>query len=68
MGLPHIAYNSLPSDEIGLPLHTPTNVTEIDELEANKSVVPAALPFRYIWTKNVMYTLLAQAIFEFQMG
>ncbi|KAL4934259.1 ASST-domain-containing protein [Aspergillus undulatus] len=46
-------------------------VTETYELEekTNKTARHARiLPFRRIWTKNVLCTLLAQAFFDFQMG
>jgi hypothetical protein len=30
--------------------------------------VVRVLPFHRLWTKNVLFTLLAQAFFDFQMG
>ncbi|RDW89949.1 putative MFS transporter [Aspergillus mulundensis] len=44
---------------------------ETYELEEKATKVPRharILPFRRIWTKNVLCTLLAQAFFDFQMG
>jgi len=47
----------------GLGLSTP--------IEGEKIVIkraPAQLPFRRIWTKNVIWTLASNAIFDFHMG
>ncbi|KAL4762616.1 ASST-domain-containing protein [Aspergillus foveolatus] len=44
---------------------------ETYELEEKSTKTPRhtrVLPFRRIWTKNVLCTLLAQAFFDFQMG
>jgi hypothetical protein len=40
---------------------------ELEE-KAKPVRVQRVLPFRKIWTKNVLCTLLAQAFFDFQMG
>ncbi|KAL4977294.1 ASST-domain-containing protein [Aspergillus desertorum] len=45
--------------------------SETYELEEKATKTPRhalVLPFRRIWTKNVLCTLLAQAFFDFQMG
>lgn len=41
---------------------------ELEEKAARPVRVKRVLPFRRIWTKNVLFTLLAQAFFDFQMG
>lgn len=41
---------------------------ELEEKAAKPSRATRVLPFRRIWTKNVLCTLLAQAFFDFQMG
>ncbi|KKA17592.1 MFS transporter [Rasamsonia emersonii CBS 393.64] len=68
-------YSKLPlqdlTEEEGLLEQSPAEPGESYELEAKagkpKRVV-RVLPFRRIWTKNVLCTLLAQAFFDFQMG
>lgn len=45
----------------------PTESFEMEEKAAKPRHV-MVLPFRRIWTKNVLSTLLAQAFFDFQMG
>lgn len=67
-------YSRLPFsdyDEEGPLLSRPNDPTESYELE-EKAAKPTrharVLPFRRIWTKNVLCTLLAQAFFDFQMG
>lgn len=58
-------------DEEGPLLSRPTDPTESYELEekaTNSRRNARVLPFRRIWTKNVLCTLLAQAFFDFQMG
>lgn len=68
-------YSRLPFREAGedgpLLAQDPSH-GESYELE-EKAVKPGqraarVLPFRRIWTKNVLCTLLAQAFFDFQMG
>lgn len=57
--------------EDGPLLGTPMDRSESYELEekAHKPVrLQRVLPFRRIWTKNVLCTLGAQAFFDFQMG
>lgn len=58
-------------DEDGPLLRRPRDPTEDYELE-EKAARPVrhahTLPFRQLWTKNVLCTLLAQAFFDFQMG
>lgn len=67
-------YSRLPfrdHDEDGPLLGRPLDRSESYELEekATKPVRPKrVLPFRRIWTKNVLCTLGAQAFFDFQMG
>jgi hypothetical protein len=59
------------SEEEGLLMRSPTEPEESYELESKAGRPKQAvrvLPFRRIWTKNVMCTLLAQAFFDFQMG
>ncbi|KAL4876278.1 ASST-domain-containing protein [Aspergillus karnatakaensis] len=41
---------------------------ELEEKAAKSRKHTRTLPFRRIWTKNVLCTLLAQAFFDFQMG
>lgn len=41
---------------------------ELEEKASKPIRVKRALPFRRIWTKNVLCTLGAQAFFDFQMG
>ncbi|KAL4970572.1 ASST-domain-containing protein [Aspergillus stella-maris] len=41
---------------------------ELEEKAAKPNRMARILPFRRIWTKNVLCTLLAQAFFDFQMG
>lgn len=41
---------------------------ELEEKAAKPSRHTRILPFRRLWTKNVLCTLLAQAFFDFQMG
>lgn len=36
--------------------------------KARSKRVVRVLPFHRLWTKNVLFTLLAQAFFDFQMG
>ncbi|PWY94717.1 MFS general substrate transporter [Aspergillus sclerotioniger CBS 115572] len=66
-------YHRLPFadyDEEG-PLLNRRDIAESYEMEekATKSTRQSrTLPFRRIWTKNVLCTLLAQAFFDFQMG
>ena len=66
-------YHRLPFadyDEEG-PLLNRRDAAESYEMEekATKSTRQSrTLPFRRIWTKNVLCTLLAQAFFDFQMG
>ncbi|KAJ5901817.1 hypothetical protein N7495_002345 [Penicillium taxi] len=45
-----------------------TESYELGEKASRPVRLIRALPFRRIWTKNVMFTLLAQAFFDFQMG
>lgn len=67
-------YSRLPfrdHDEDGPLLGRHLDRSESYELEekASKPVrVKRILPFRRIWTKNVLCTLGAQAFFDFQMG
>ncbi|KXG50691.1 Major facilitator superfamily domain, general substrate transporter [Penicillium griseofulvum] len=68
------SYTRLPLreyEEDGPLLGRPMDPSESYELE-EKAHKPArlrrALPFRRIWTKNVLCTLGAQAFFDFQMG
>lgn len=68
-----LLYSRLPFrdyDEEGPLLNQPMDRTESYEMEEKaKPVRPARiLPFRRIWTKNVLCTLFAQAFFDFQMG
>ncbi|KAE8354988.1 MFS general substrate transporter [Aspergillus coremiiformis] len=67
-------YQRLPftdGDEDGPLLSHNRDPTESYELE-EKATKPLRhkrmLPFRRLWTKNVLSTLLAQAFFDFQMG
>lgn len=65
-------YTSVPvreeDDEDG-PLLNGQEDVENHPAEANLSKKPSpVLPFRRIWTKNVLFTLLAEAFFDFQMG
>lgn len=46
----------------------PTESYELEEKAAKPKRRAQVLPFRRIWTKNVLCTLLAQAFFDFQMG
>ncbi|KAF4248176.1 hypothetical protein CNMCM8980_006295 [Aspergillus fumigatiaffinis] len=46
----------------------PTESYELEEKAAKPTRYARVLPFRRIWTKNVLCTLLAQAFFDFQMG
>lgn len=57
-------------DEEGPLLRRQVDPTESYEMEekAAKPRPVRILPFRRIWTKNVLCTLLAQAFFDFQMG
>ncbi|KAF9890322.1 hypothetical protein FE257_005988 [Aspergillus nanangensis] len=41
---------------------------ELEEKAARPMRHARTLPFRQLWTKNVLCTLLAQAFFDFQMG
>ncbi|GES59306.1 MFS general substrate transporter [Aspergillus terreus] len=41
---------------------------ELEEKAAKPTRHARILPFRRLWTKNVLCTLLAQAFFDFQMG
>ncbi|RAH44829.1 MFS general substrate transporter [Aspergillus brunneoviolaceus CBS 621.78] len=41
---------------------------EMEEKASKHTRQSRSLPFRRIWTKNVLCTLLAQAFFDFQMG
>lgn len=67
-------YSRLPFrdyDEGGPLLGRPLDRCESYELEEKASRpirLKRALPFRRIWTKNVLSTLGAQAFFDFQMG
>ncbi|KAJ5204694.1 uncharacterized protein N7498_005573 [Penicillium cinerascens] len=66
-------YSRLPFrdfDEDGPLLGGQADRAESYELEekAKPMRVKRVLPFRRIWTKNVLCTLLAQAFFDFQMG
>ncbi|OKL62620.1 hypothetical protein UA08_01243 [Talaromyces atroroseus] len=65
-------YSSIPvrdgDDEDGPLVHVqkdPENELEQGNIPRKPSLV---LPFRRIWTKNVIATLTAQAFFDFQMG
>ncbi|KNG79914.1 MFS transporter [Aspergillus nomiae NRRL 13137] len=46
----------------------PTESYELEEKAAKPLRHKRSLPFRRLWTKNVLCTLLAQAFFDFQMG
>lgn len=66
-------YSRLPFndyEEAGPLLNRAMEPTESYEMEekAAKPRKKRVLPFRRIWTKNVLCTLLAQAFFDFQMG
>lgn len=66
-------YSRLPFrdyDEDGPLLGSNMDHSESYELEekAKPMRIKRVLPFRRIWTKNVLCTLLAQAFFDFQMG
>ncbi|CEO59321.1 Putative MFS transporter [Penicillium brasilianum] len=66
-------YSRLPFrdyDEDGPLLGRPMDRSESYELEekAKPVRIKRSLPFRRIWTKNVLCTLGAQAFFDFQMG
>ncbi|KAJ5490925.1 hypothetical protein N7539_002492 [Penicillium diatomitis] len=67
-------YSRLPLheyDEDGPLLGRHTDRSESYEMEEKASrpgSVKRTLPFRRIWTKNVLCTLVAQAFFDFQMG
>jgi hypothetical protein len=41
---------------------------EFESRHEEKEKVIQVLPFGRTWTSNVIYTLLAQAFFDFQMG
>lgn len=61
----------LKMEEEGLLSDQTSGAAESYELGAKsgkQNMVIERLPFRRIWTKNVIYTLLAQAFFDFQMG
>lgn len=62
-----------------IPIHNPDdeegpllNQQEEENDDLEESAVPEkprqVLPFKRIWTKNVLCTLCAQAFFDFQMG
>ncbi|TQB75254.1 hypothetical protein MPDQ_003507 [Monascus purpureus] len=68
-------YSKLPLqdyNEEGLSLLDPqlgsTDSYELEEKATRSTRGSRVLPFRRIWTKNVLCTLLAQAFFDFQMG
>ncbi|KAL4806590.1 ASST-domain-containing protein [Aspergillus unguis] len=63
-------YSRLPFadyEESGPLLGRATETYELEEKTARPRLA-RILPFRRIWTKNVLCTLLAQAFFDFQMG
>ncbi|KAI9367262.1 major facilitator superfamily domain-containing protein [Aspergillus egyptiacus] len=63
-------YSRLPFadyDESG-PLLSRAETYELEEKATKPGRHARTLPFRQIWTKNVLCTLLAQAFFDFQMG
>lgn len=55
-------------DEEPLLRRDPTESYELEEKATKPSRHAHSLPFRQLWTKNVLCTLLAQAFFDFQMG
>ncbi|KAF7588532.1 hypothetical protein BBP40_005559 [Aspergillus hancockii] len=57
-------------DEEGplLSQHRLNESYELEEKAAKPMRHKRSLPFRRLWTKNVLCTLLAQAFFDFQMG
>jgi hypothetical protein len=55
-------------DESGPLLSRQNESYELEEKAAKPGRHARVLPFRRIWTKNVLSTLLAQAFFDFQMG
>ncbi|KAL2844219.1 MFS general substrate transporter [Aspergillus pseudodeflectus] len=64
-------YSRLPFadyDESGPLLSRQNESYELEEKAAKPGRHARVLPFRQIWTKNVLSTLLAQAFFDFQMG
>lgn len=46
----------------------PAESYEMEEKATKPARHARILPFRRLWTKNVLCTLLAQAFFDFQMG
>jgi hypothetical protein len=65
-------YSSIPlrdgDDEDG-PLLPAQKDAENELEQGNVPKKPSlVLPFRRVWTKNVIFTLTAQAFFDFQMG
>ncbi|KAL3475901.1 ASST-domain-containing protein [Aspergillus californicus] len=64
-------YSRLPFadyEESGPLLGRPGETYELEEKATRHGRLARILPFRRIWTKNVLCTLLAQAFFDFQMG
>ncbi|KAL4996602.1 ASST-domain-containing protein [Aspergillus recurvatus] len=64
-------YSRLPFadyEESGPLLGRVSETYELEEKTTKASRHARVLPFRRIWTKNVLCTLLAQAFFDFQMG
>ncbi|KAE8153910.1 MFS general substrate transporter [Aspergillus avenaceus] len=55
-------------EEEGPLLARPAESYELEEKAAKPARHARSLPFRRLWTKNVLCTLLAQAFFDFQMG
>ncbi|KAL4779622.1 ASST-domain-containing protein [Aspergillus varians] len=55
-------------EEEGPLLGRATETYELEEKATKPGRHGRILPFRRIWTKNVLCTLLAQAFFDFQMG
>ncbi|PSK41823.1 hypothetical protein B9Z65_9209 [Elsinoe australis] len=56
-------------EESSVDLDRSLNAIELSEKsEMVKNKQPARLPFRRIWTSNVLWTLVSIAIFDFHMG
>lgn len=66
----HSQYSALAAhDEDGALLDpSKDGYNDTEHSKARSRRVVRVLPFHRLWTKNVLFTLLAQAFFDFQMG
>ncbi|KAL3417182.1 major facilitator superfamily transporter [Phlyctema vagabunda] len=66
-------YDPISTDEVDMDMEgqKPEDENEEDDetsSQDSETVIPPKLPFRSVFTYNVIMTLLAQAIFDFHMG